>query len=664
MTTPDAPAIRINPTIIASPTPWLILINVGVWLFLGLRGVSWTSPTPDELTAWGGNLGPYTVTGEWYRLLSSMFLHGGAIHLALNMFLLSQIGPLSEAVWGRTRFLLIYLLSGLFGSLASAWWYTGAALRGLERNELQLAFDVAPTIVTTVGVGASGALLGAAGALLMRAANKPEEALVDLKVAAQVVALNIGMGFFIDGIDNAAHVGGAVAGMVIAALLLLPGERLRINGAVQSAAVFGAGLLVLGALAMWPPSDEAREIASAIRAAAGEDARIAVQQAKRERAEEIGKIERAALPAAVSREAATGTSTRIEGNVDGLSFPRRSNFWYAVDASTNRLARFDLATLQLDRQWSGPALPVDEKSGCMDNTCRGIGAAGAAGSRDGTWALVSSMLSDSVSRLDLRSGKVSWSIEVNRYPRAMFLSDNEKYAFAIHGPQNILSVIDVAQQKLLSALPVGRPTEGFPFGRYIGAAQGAGILYLADSEENAIYAIDTEAPAELDKIVETGELTPYQLALSADGNKLFVSGPGGMQIVDTRTRERSDEFSSCANDAMPDFAVNHDGSWIAIDLPDEKQIRIISMASQRVVRVLPTTGGERTMGFAPDGKSLYALGAPDTQESGTVLTRYDLSRTLDVAAALEESGEYFCSPKEGAAPALYSALYRALRNYQ
>lgn len=663
MTTLDAPTLRTKPTLAASPTLWLILINVGAWLFLGLQGLSWTSPTPDELTAWGGNLGPYTVTGEWYRLLSSMFLHGGAIHLALNMFLLSQIGPLSEAVWGRTRFLLIYLLSGLFGSLASAWWYTGAALRGLERTELQLAFDVAPTIVTTVGVGASGALLGAAGALLMRAANKPEEALVDLKVAAQVVALNIGMGFFIDGIDNAAHVGGAVAGMVIAALLLLPGERLRIGDVLQSAAVFAASLLVLGALVMRPASDEVREIASAIRAAAAEEARIAAQQAKRERAEEVAKLERAALPAAVPHQAASGTSTPIEGSFRGLEFPPRSDFWYAVDASTNRLARFNLATLQLDRQWSGPPLPVDTESGCMDNTCRGIGAAGAAGSHDGAWAMVGSMVSDSVSRLDLRSGEVSWSIEVNRYPRAVFLSDNEKYAFAIHGPQNILSVIDVAQQKLLSAMPVGRPTEGFPFGRHIGAAQGAGILYLADSEDNAIYAIDTEAPAELDKIIETGELTPDQLALSADGNKLFVSGPGGMQIIDTRTRERSDEFFSCSNDSPP-VAVNHDGSWIAVNLLYEKQIRIVSMASQRVARVLPTSGGERTMGFAPDGKSLYALGALDTQEPASVLTRYDLSRTLDVAAALEERGEYFCTPNEEAAPAPPLERYRALRDFQ
>ncbi|WP_313169057.1 rhomboid family intramembrane serine protease [Massilia oculi] len=664
MTTPDATTIRTNPTIVASPTLWLILINVGVWLFLGLRGVSWTSPTPDELTAWGGNLGPYTVTGEWHRLLSSMFLHGGAIHLALNMFLLSQIGPLSEAVWGRTRFLLIYLVSGLFGSLASAWWYTLVALRGLEPSELQLAFNVAPTIVTTVGVGASGALLGASGALLMRAMNKPEEALIDLKVAAQVVALNIGMGFFIDGVDNAAHVGGAVAGLVIAALLLMPGERLRINGVLQSAAVFAASLLVLGVLAMRPASDEVREIASAIRGAAAEEARIAAQQAKRERAEEIGKIERAALPAAASREAAAGTSTPIAGNVDGLPFPPRPDFWYALDASTNRLARFNLATLQLDRQWPGPALAVDEESGCMDNTCRGVGVAGAAASRDGTWAMVSSMVADSVSRIDLRSGEVPWSVKVGRYPRVMFLSDNQNYAFTVHGPENILSVIDIGQRKLLSTMPVGRPTEGFPFGRYIGAAQGKGILYLADSEDNAIYAIDTEAPAKLDKIIGTGELSPYQLALSADGSKLFVSGPGGMQIVDTRTRERSDELFSCSNDSPPPIAVNRDGSWIAINLPYEKQIRIISIASQRVVRVLPTSGGDRTMGFAPDGKSLYALGALDTQEPRSVLTRYDLSRTLDVAAALEEHGEYFCTPKEEAAPVLPSELYRALRNFQ
>jgi len=668
-----------NASFFTSPTLWLILANVGVWVFLGLQGVGWTSPTPDDLTAWGGNLGPYTLTGEWRRLFQAMFLHAGALHLALNMFLLSQIGPISEALWGRTRFVLIYLLTGLSGGLLSAWWYAQTALRSLERTHLQMAFGVEPTLMTTVSVGASGALMGVAGALLMHAlhagvddgqghvahrepgkhvAENPQ-ARVELKIVAQVVLLNIGMGFLVDGTDNAAHVGGAVAGMVVAALLLMPGERLRIGRALQSAFVFAAGLLALGFLATRPASNDVVEIAEGMRAATLEKARLAAQRAKREQAERVGQAERAALPAPVSIEAAAGASASFAGSFSGEAFVGAADAWYAADRSSNRIARLRPTQLKLERQWTGPPLPVDDESGCTDNWCRGIGAAGVAPARDGSWAVVGSMVPDAVSRIDLATGKVQWSVPVERYPRTVFLGDSEQYAFAVHGPRNILSVIDVAQRKLLLSTPVGEGSASFPFGRYIGAAQGRGILYLADPQDNAIYTIDTENPDKPRRIASTGELTPYLLALSGDGGKLFVSGPGGMQVFDARTHERTDEFLTCARNAVPEFAVDGDGSRVALLFPDEHQVRIVSTVSQRTVRVLPASEGANAMRFAGDGKSLYVLGSAGAEKPVTVLTRLDLSRTLDLAATVDAQGEYFCFPQEAQATAPLD-LYRGL----
>jgi rhomboid protease GluP len=133
-----------RPSLFTTPTFWLILLNIGAWVYLGMNGVDWMSPSPADLTAWGGNLGPYTLTGDWPRLVTSMFLHGGALHLGLNMFMLSQIGPLSEAVWGRTRFTLLYLLSGLFGGLASAWWYASVAVRNTGYDLVPSAMGFTP----------------------------------------------------------------------------------------------------------------------------------------------------------------------------------------------------------------------------------------------------------------------------------------------------------------------------------------------------------------------------------------------------------------------------------------------------------------------------------------------------------------------------------------
>lgn len=260
---PHAPQLPM----ITSPTLWLIFINVGVAVLMALQGIDPVSPTPRELIDWGGNLSAYTLTGDWQRLLYSMFLHGGALHLALNMFLLFQIGRVSEAAWGRLRFLMIYLVTGLFGGFASAWWNANQAVEALNGLPPQLAFMVlAPNMV--VSIGASGALLGAAGALLVHTFRAGQDAKVDLNIILQVVLLNIGMGFLINGTDNAAHVGGALSGIVIGACLLQPREGMsRFGLRLQAAGVFALMLLVLGGLMRHAVPDNLGPVAAAFRKA-------------------------------------------------------------------------------------------------------------------------------------------------------------------------------------------------------------------------------------------------------------------------------------------------------------------------------------------------------------------------------------------------------------
>src|SRR6202011_2677222 len=82
-------------------------------------GVHWLSPTTADLIKWGADYGPRTTAGEWWRLGSSMFLHLGIIHIAFNMVVLWDIGRFTERLLGNAGFLIVYVLSGLFGSLAS-----------------------------------------------------------------------------------------------------------------------------------------------------------------------------------------------------------------------------------------------------------------------------------------------------------------------------------------------------------------------------------------------------------------------------------------------------------------------------------------------------------------------------------------------------------------
>ena len=117
------------------PTPWtrksgiptvtqaIFGINVAVFLGMTLAGVSPADPTTRELVHWGANSARLTLSGDWWRLVTSMFLHIGIVHIGLNMWCLWRLGALCENLYGPWTFGLVYLISGVSGSLASIAWH-------------------------------------------------------------------------------------------------------------------------------------------------------------------------------------------------------------------------------------------------------------------------------------------------------------------------------------------------------------------------------------------------------------------------------------------------------------------------------------------------------------------------------------------------------------
>jgi rhomboid protease GluP len=195
----------------------LIAINVGVWLLQVAGGVSPAHASSRALIAWGGDLPLYTLTGDTWRLLTAMFLHGGIVHVGLNMYVLAFTAPRVEYEFGTARMLAIYLAGGLLASCASVFW---AALRATPAD---------PTPLLTVSVGASGAVMALFGSLLTglvvptpRFAHLPKHMQPGIdKGLIQAVAINIGMGFMIQGVDNSAHVGGLLGGLVLGLLMAM-----------------------------------------------------------------------------------------------------------------------------------------------------------------------------------------------------------------------------------------------------------------------------------------------------------------------------------------------------------------------------------------------------------------------------------------------------------
>lgn len=189
-----------------APTPWLtgllVAINVGIWLAtLGLGG-GLAHSAPDKLLTWGGNAASAVQQGEWWRLLSATFLHSGLMHVTMNMIGLVAAGVSVERIYGRRLYAIIYL---------------GAALMG---SALSLHFSAQKA----VSVGASGAVFGVTGALLIAVLQHRDKL---PKAFSKQTSSSLGIfiiyallqGFSKPGIDNAAHIGGLLGGCLLAWVL-------------------------------------------------------------------------------------------------------------------------------------------------------------------------------------------------------------------------------------------------------------------------------------------------------------------------------------------------------------------------------------------------------------------------------------------------------------
>lgn len=186
-----------------------------VLVLIGLAFVAETllggSTSRAVLVTLGANVWP--LDGEYWRLLTSMFLHIGLIHLLVNAYALYQLGALFETWVGSGRMAVVYLASGLAGSAAS------------------LYFTLAPAGGNGLSAGASGAIFGILGALisfLLRRRDRLTAAAKGLLVQLLFWAgVNVVLGMSVAAIDNAAHMGGCAAGLVMGAFLRERGRYRR-----------------------------------------------------------------------------------------------------------------------------------------------------------------------------------------------------------------------------------------------------------------------------------------------------------------------------------------------------------------------------------------------------------------------------------------------------
>lgn len=193
----------------SAPGTYLLLaINISVYLWMVIHGVDPRDPSDHALLHYGANNTWLVLHGQWYRLLTATFVHVGLIHLATNMWCLWNLGILGEPLLGPWGMIAVYMITGIAGNL------------------LSMAWDILTRYMLGIGAGASGAVFGIAGILIVLLSNRRlpfpwvelqrlrssviKFAAINLVIGLSTKVLPVGIS-----IDNLAHIGGFLSGLAL-----------------------------------------------------------------------------------------------------------------------------------------------------------------------------------------------------------------------------------------------------------------------------------------------------------------------------------------------------------------------------------------------------------------------------------------------------------------
>jgi rhomboid protease GluP len=206
----------------------IIGINIIVFILMAINGAGIFSANALVHIGWGSNYSPLTLSGDWWRLFTCMFIHFGIIHLAMNSYALYMAGVYLEPMLGKTKYIVAYLVTGIFASLASLWWHS----EGVN------------------SAGASGAIFGLYGVFLALLFTNliPKQMRSSLLQSIGVfVVFNLIYGTK-SGIDNAAHMGGLLSGLIIG-FIFYPLLKKEDKGIKSSLALLA--IIAVAALSAW-----------------------------------------------------------------------------------------------------------------------------------------------------------------------------------------------------------------------------------------------------------------------------------------------------------------------------------------------------------------------------------------------------------------------------
>lgn len=229
----------------APGTYFLVAVNVAVYLWMVHSGVSWSLPDREQLLRFGANSTHLVLEGQWYRMFTATFVHIGLLHIATNMWCLWNLGLLGEPLLGPFGLVAVYVLTGVAGNLLS--------------NAVNIASAIAThnaSILDIPGAGASGAVFGIAGILIVLLSNRKlpipwaelkrlrtsviRFAVINLIIGGSTLVLNSPIR-----IDNSAHIGGFLSGLALGPALVPRMTAGRVRYLARQRTVFLVAAFVL-----------------------------------------------------------------------------------------------------------------------------------------------------------------------------------------------------------------------------------------------------------------------------------------------------------------------------------------------------------------------------------------------------------------------------------
>jgi membrane associated rhomboid family serine protease len=461
---------------------------------LGLSGTT-------LLTELGANVAPLTVTGEYWRLPASIFLHESWEHLLQNVAVLLMVGctleslilkapsrrtsnPQGEICISRSSYLFIFLASGLFAAWMSALVHFDY-IEYPRFDALSAHLGAWPQRVIYVSVGASGAILGMAGAalalalgVLWKGQNTPQVRRL-LRVAALLAALTLFYGMLDREVDNATHAAGFGFGLLAGVVLVWARHASRASAPLTG----GFAAMALIGLISWAGYRGAQTNAG-------------IQFIRQQALDmQTAETETVMQPPAVDEQTARGYAVPETFVVRVLADESPRRLHVLENGNQSEARDYDAAAHEILAAWARGPYPkkLSWAWGCLAPECLGVGVSDLR--LAGGQAYLSNLVKGAVSRVDVTSGAIAYSTPTGPFPSRLLVHGGVVYVHDWAGAT--LTLLDADSGKVLKTVDLGSGADRFrawPRGDTLALSQDQSKLYLLGPDHRVrIYDLAADA---------------------------------------------------------------------------------------------------------------------------------------------------------------------------